>query len=77
MADIKQLREELAKDGGLTKMVNEEACASRQTARGALEDRARRLHGQAHDIEMLLHALPAKLPPDADQALWSLVMQAG
>ena len=48
----------------------------RQSARTELEDTVRRLRAQAYDIERLLESLPAKLPQEADEALWRLIADA-
>ncbi len=50
--------------------------SSRTTARDGLRDLAVRKHAEAYGMEKLLDALPAKLPPEADDALWRLVERA-
>ena len=49
--------------------------AGRQDARGILKERAERLMREALGLDALLAALPMKLPPEADQALYDLVTQ--
>jgi len=48
----------------------------RQTARSALVFEIDRLRKKAHDLEALLKILPQEMEPNADQALWSLLMDA-
>lgn len=48
----------------------------RQNARNVIRDRIGQLRNEACRLEALLDALPAKLPPDADQALWDLAISA-
>lgn len=49
------------------------ATACRQSAREAIEWRRKRLVADADGLAALLKALPAELPPAADEALWDLV----
>jgi hypothetical protein len=53
-----------------------EAFGSRQNARSAIRDRIEQMRREACRLEALLDALPVKLPPDADQALWDLAIAA-
>lgn len=50
---------------------------ARQSAQGYIRERARRLRDEAQRLEALADALPPKLPPEADEALWSLAAEAG
>ena len=56
------------------KMQNE--VAYRQNARDQLAKRIGELRSKADSLQMLLDSLPAKLPPAADDALYTLVMDA-
>ncbi len=49
-------------------------CCGRQSARAGLEDERTRHLRTADRLGALLKALPAELPPDADDALWALLM---
>lgn len=51
-------------------------CCGRQSARAVIRDRIGQLRTEAARLEALLDALPQKLPPDADQALWDLAIAA-
>lgn len=51
-------------------------CGMRQNARAVIRDRIGQLRSEAARLEALLDALPAKLPPDADQALWDMAIAA-
>lgn len=51
-------------------------CVMRQNARAVIRDRIGQLRTEAARLEALLDALPAKMPPDADQALWDLAIAA-
>jgi len=53
--------------------VQSDGC-SRQTAKGVISDRIFRLRKEAASLEALIDALPGVLPPEADQALWDLVI---
>lgn len=48
--------------------------ACRMSARGALIDRARRLHREAAQLEALARSIPENFPHDADEALWTLAV---
>ena len=52
------------------------AFGMRQNARSVIRDRIGQLRTEAARLEALLDALPQKLPPDADQALWALAIAA-
>lgn len=49
-------------------------CASRQSARTALYERANRMRREADRLTALADSLPGLLLPEADEALWNLVM---
>lgn len=49
--------------------------ASRQTAEGAIRERARRMHEQACALEKLADQA-AHMRGDAEEALWNLVCQS-
>jgi hypothetical protein len=53
-----------------------EACCARESAKGVIRERARRLHREADRLEVLAQSLPEVLPPAADEALWDLVTSA-
>ena len=59
----------------MDKLANAAGTTLRMTAKGALLDRARRLHEQAQGLEALAAAMP-DLPQQADDALWSLAIRA-
>jgi hypothetical protein len=51
-------------------------CAgSRQSAKGSLWDRVAMLRREADRLEALAGALPEKLPHEADEALWDLLIR--
>ena len=50
-------------------------CGERQTARRAIEEMIERLGREQRQLQALLDALPAKLPPSADETLWPLLMR--
>ena len=50
------------------------ASCGRQNAHAVIRDRIVRLRRVADDLETLLDVLPAKLPANADQALWNLAI---
>lgn len=50
------------------------ASCGRQNAHAVIGERIGQLRREADELETLLDALPAKLPPDADLALWGLVI---
>jgi hypothetical protein len=47
--------------------------ACRQDARTAIKEHAERLMRQARELLALLDAIPAKVSPEADAALWTLI----
>ncbi len=60
---------------GLREVVKDQCCeSSRQTARTVLEERLRGYERKAAHVRVLLDILPANLPREADEALWSLLM---
>lgn len=48
----------------------------RPNARYKIEQRIEQLHRRAEQLQDLLDALPCVLPPEADEALWELVVRA-
>lgn len=48
----------------------------RQSAKSVIRNRVLRLRDEANQLEALLRALPEELPPQADQALYSLSIAA-
>jgi hypothetical protein len=46
--------------------------AGRQSARGMIASRIARLRREADGLDRLLKSIPEELPPEADEALWSL-----
>ena len=50
--------------------------AARLAARAIIQDRAIDLEREAAGLRALLDALPLRMPPQADQALWSMVIRA-
>ena len=49
-----------------------QACEARQSAKGRLRDRIKRLRREADQLEALCKALPEELPAAAEDALWGL-----
>jgi hypothetical protein len=52
-----------------------DACG-RQSAKGVIRDRVRQLRAEADRLDALARALPEELPPQADQALWDIAINA-
>ena len=50
-------------------------CGARQTAREVIYEKIDRLAREQTQLQALLDALPAKLPPLADEILWQLLMR--
>ena len=48
--------------------------ASRMNARATLQDRIERLRREADQLEALSNLLPLQIPPEADVALWQLLV---
>lgn len=61
---------------GETVQVMNGASSGRPSGKGQLRDIIEALRRKADHYEALLDALPAKLPPEADEALWSLACKA-
>ena len=49
--------------------------ARRPSAREAIERRINDLRAEADQLEKLLDCLPARLPTEADRALWNLAVK--
>jgi hypothetical protein len=59
-------------------LMNEQAqtASSRKSARGMIENEIHFLMYRADKLTKLLGALPAVLPPEADEALWDLLIRS-
>lgn len=65
-------------DMGINKLSNAGAGAvGRQSARDVIAERIQRKRTEIAGLQMLLDSLPAKLPWEADEALWNLLWRAG
>lgn len=61
---------------GATVPVNNNAACGRPSGKYQLREMVDALRRKADQYEALLDALPAKLPPEADEALWALACKA-
>lgn len=62
-------------EGATVQAINGAVCG-RASARNQFAQIVEALRRRADQYQALLDALPAKLPPEADEALWSLACKA-